>query len=123
MNICLASLLTAAAFTLVFAPRTAQADAVVVTLDIAPVWPAHPVGLCLLTGGGKQFAAFYDAERRMTVAEWSLKSRKWTLHVLPETLGWDSHNYVTMAANRDGYLHLSGNMHGHPLKYFRTAKP
>jgi hypothetical protein len=123
MNICLASLLTAAAFTLVFPSRTAQAAAVVETLDVAPVWSAHPVGFCLLTGGGKQFVAFYDAERRMTVAERSLKSRKWTLHVLPETLGWDSHNYVTMAADRDGYLHLSGNMHGHPLKYFRTEKP
>lgn len=123
MNICLASFLTAVAVTLVFPLGTAEAAVVVETLDVAPVWSAHPVGFCLLTGGGKQFVAFYDAERKMTVAERELTSRKWNLHVLPETLGWDSHNYVTMAADRDGFIHLSGNMHGHPLKYFRTTKP
>jgi hypothetical protein len=37
-------------------------------------------------------------------------------------LGWDSHNYVTMAVDSDGQLHVSGNMHGDPLVYFRTIR-
>jgi hypothetical protein len=37
--------------------------------------------------------------------------------------GWDSHNYLTMALDRDGCLHLSGNMHADPLVYYRTSRP
>jgi hypothetical protein len=39
------------------------------------------------------------------------------------TLGWDSHNYVTLAVDADDQIHLSGNMHVAPLVYFRTTKP
>lgn len=96
---------------------------VVMALDIAPVWSGHPVGFCLLTTGGRQYAAFYDAERHMTVVARDLDSPEWESVVLPSTLGWDSHNYVTMAADDDGFLHLSGNMHCRPLVYFRTETP
>jgi hypothetical protein len=92
-------------------------------LDIAPVWAAHPVGFALLTQSPFQFVAFYDDERRLTVAQRRLAERKWSFHQLPVTTGWDSHNYVALAADDDGYLHLSGDMHVVPLKYFRTTKP
>src|SRR5262245_11412001 len=42
----------------------AAREPVVEALDVAPVWAAHPVGFGLLTHGGRQFVAFYDAERR-----------------------------------------------------------
>jgi BNR repeat-containing family member len=92
-------------------------------LDLEPVWSAHPVGFCLLTHAPYQFAAYYDAQRRMSVAQRTLDSTNWTITKLPSTLGWDSHNYVTMALDRDGYLHVSGNMHCVPLVYFRGGKP
>ena len=38
-------------------------------------------------------------------------------------LKWDSHNYIVLAIDKDGYLHLSGNMHVNPLTYFRSTKP
>lgn len=43
--------------------------------------------------------------------------------MLPTRVGWDSHNYIEMAADRDGYLHVSGNMHAVPLIYFRSTQP
>jgi hypothetical protein len=89
-------------------------------LDVAPVWSGHPVGFALLTSGKRQFVAFYDSQRRMTVGARTLDSDHWSLVVLPSTLGWDSHNYVTMAVDAEGYLHVSGNMHCNPLVYFRT---
>jgi hypothetical protein len=92
-------------------------------LDIAPVWSGHPVGFHLLTTGGRQFAAFYDAERRLTVASRPLEASTWTLTALPRRTGWDSHNYVTMAADDGGFLHLCGDMHVVPLVYFRSARP
>ncbi|MFC1716718.1 BNR repeat-containing protein [Candidatus Poribacteria bacterium] len=93
------------------------------SLDIMPVWSGHPVGFTLLTQPPRQYAAFYDAERRMTVAVRTLDATNWQFVRLPETVGWDSHNFVTMTIDDDGYIHLSGNMHCVPLIYFRTARP
>ena len=52
-----------------------------------------------------------------------LNGRKWEFTKLPVTTGWDSHNYITMTVDDGGFLHLSGDMHCVPLKYFRTTKP
>jgi hypothetical protein len=92
-------------------------------MDIAPVWSGHPVGFALLTHGDQQYIAYYAADRRLTVIQRTLGQKEWHTTILPTTLGWDSHNYVTMALDRDGYLHLSGNMHAIPLIYFRSTKP
>ena len=99
------------------APKAAE------VLDVARVWAGHPVGFCLLTAGGRQFAAYYDAERRLTVAARRVGEPAWQVRVLPSRVVWDSHNYVTMAVDGDGHLHLSGNMHCVPLVYFRTTRP
>lgn len=93
------------------------------TLDIAPVWSGHPVGFDLVTHGDHQFVAFYDAQRRMTVAWRTVDSRQWSFHVLPSSVGWDSHNYLRLAVDDHQCLHLAGNMHSGPLVYFRTSRP
>ena len=92
-------------------------------LNIEPVWSGHPVGFCLLTHAPHQFVAYYDAQRQMSVAQRTLTSTNWTITKLPSALVWDSHNYVTMALDRDGHLHVSGNMHRVPLVYFHSEKP
>lgn len=91
--------------------------------DIAPVWSGHSVGFALLTHGKQQLVAFYDADRRMTIGARRLDESRWHLVRLPSMLGWDSHNYVTMAVDSAGQIHVSGNMHCHPLVYFRTERP
>lgn len=93
------------------------------SLEIAEVPSGFPVGFRLLTAGGRQYAAYYDKHRRMTVAARRLSSDEWTYQILPSKVGWDSHNYVTMAVDANGHLHVSGNMHGVPLVYFRTTTP
>jgi len=101
----------------------AAAPTVVETVDVSDVWSGQPVFFSLITHGDQQFAAFYDATERMTVGVRSLSSSTWKLAVLPTTLGWDSHNYVTMAIDSGGFIHVSGNMHDVPLIYFRTTRP
>lgn len=91
--------------------------------EVAPVWAGHPVRFALLTRGDRQFVAFYDAQRQMTVADRSLGSRDWQFTRLPSAVGWDSHNSITMATDDEGYLHLAGNMHCVPLIYFRGKRP
>ena len=112
------------AATAAFAEQTARrAPNIEMSLDVSPVWAGHPVGFFLLTKGNRQYVVFYDQERRMTLAARNLDSKKWHYHRLDSTLGWDSHNYITMVVDADGYIHLSGNMHVDPLVYFRTTRP
>lgn len=101
----------------------ARASEVIESIDIAPVWSAHPVNFCLLTHAPHQFVAFYDDKRQLTVAQRKLEEKTWDFTKLPITTVWDSHNYLTMTMDDDGYLHLSGDMHCVPLNYFRSEKP
>ena len=118
---------------------TATEDRQVVSKsEIDKVWSGHPVDFCLRTVNDRQFVAYYDADRRMTVAERWIGSDDWRrVHILSANadapgyratvtstrLGWDSHNSVTLAVDYDGYLHLSGNMHVNALTYFRSQRP
>jgi hypothetical protein len=91
------------------------------TVDIEDVWSGHPVNFALVTHQDRQFAAYYDANRNMTVASRALGSTTWTFKRLPSVLGWDSHNHVAMALDTENQIHVSGNMHNVPLVYFRSA--
>ena len=101
---------------------------------IDKVWAGHPVGFSLLTEGNRQYIAYYNAERKMVVGQRKLSDKKFALYIIPPTtretaggtstvLGWDSHNSVTLGIDKEGYIHLSGNMHVHPLTYFKSTKP
>jgi hypothetical protein len=98
------------------------------------VWSGHPVGFALLAERGYQFVAYYDAERRLTVAGRKVGDATWTRVQPPgvavprqtrtsNVTNWDSHNYLRLALDREGCLHLSGNMHVNPLVYYRTREP
>lgn len=102
--------------------------------SVGVAWAGHPVTFALLTERDHQFVAYYDAERHIAVAGRRLGTDAWTV-VRPEgaphprakrlttVTEWDSHNYLALALDRAGHLHLSGNMHNDPLVYFRSAKP
>jgi len=92
-------------------------------IPVERIWPGTQVGYSLLTHENHQFIAYYDENRQMTVAQRLLDSKDWTFKKLDSFIGWDSHNYITMALDKEGYLHVSGNMHGVPLIYFRTSLP
>jgi len=96
---------------------------IVETLDIDTVPSWFPVGFCLLTHGGQQYVAYYNERHQMIVARRGLDGREWQKVELATKVGWDSHNYITMAVDSAGHIHLSGNMHCVPLIYFRTQEP
>ena len=92
-------------------------------MEVASVLAHFPVDFSLVTYGDMQFVGYYDPEHNMTVASRKLNDIKWNYQILPSKIKWDSHNSITMAVDKDGYLHLSGNMHCQPLIYFRSGKP
>lgn len=96
---------------------------IVDAIFIDSVWVANKVSFDLYTIGDKQFVAYYDKSRMMTVASRKLGSDNWQRKTLSSKLHWDSHNYVTMGFDEEGHNHISGNMHVNPLVYFRSEKP
>lgn len=103
-------------------------------IPIDKVWAGHPARFSLMTKGERQYIAYYNAERHIMVGQRKLAQDKFELFEIPtherqsrqETstiLGWDSHNYLALGVDKDGYIHLSGNMHVNGLTYFRSTKP
>ncbi|QHI68278.1 BNR repeat-containing protein [Tichowtungia aerotolerans] len=104
-------------------PEQPSEQKVLEKVPVEQVWPATPVAFASEVAGDQQFICFYDADRVMTAAQRKLGSDQWIFQKLPSTLGWDSHNYIAMTLDDDGYIHVSGNMHVVPLVYFRSTKP
>jgi hypothetical protein len=92
-------------------------------IPVDTVWSGHSVGFAITTVAPWQYAAYYDKDRRMIIAQRRLAETNWKRQVLPSTLVWDSHNYVTLIVDPRGFLHVSGNMHVSPLVYFRSTRP
>ncbi len=114
--------------------ETSNSETILKTIRIDRVWAGHPVGFCLFTHGNRQYIAYYNANRNTVVGQRNLADSEFELHQLPATsresakgtstvLGWDSHNYLTLGIDKEGYIHLSGNVHAHPLTYFRSSQP
>jgi hypothetical protein len=85
------------------------------------VWSGHSVRFALVVNENSILVAYYDSNRQMTVASRPRGAAHWTYHKLPSWVGWDSHNYIAMAEDSVGHIHVLGNMHGDPLLYFRTG--
>lgn len=100
-----------------------QQPAIVEEIVVDSVWAANSVGFDLSTVGDKQFIAYFNKNRMMTVASRTIGSDVWEKKILNNQLMWDSHNRIKLGIDEQGYIHVSGNMHVHPLAYFRSTKP
>ena len=88
---------------------------------IDQVWSGHSVNFAIEVTRKQIVVAYYDAQRRLTVASRDRLGGAWKYRKLESVTGWDSHNYLAMAVDHVGQLHLIGNMHNDPLNYFRTT--
>ena len=91
-------------------------------VPVAKGLASHPVngGRCLISDGEYQYIAFYDGDHQMTVGKRKLSETQWDFAKLPERVGWDTHNRIVLFQDRKEYLHITGNMHCAPLRYYRT---
>lgn len=74
--------------------------------------------------GDTQYCCFYNPEGYVTVARRKLGSDVW--EVRPTQYKGnvaDAHNVISMAVDGEGYLHMSFDHHGHPLRYCRSIAP
>jgi len=114
--------------------ETNKEETIVETIKIDSVWAGHPVGFCLYTQGVRQYIAYYNSNRNIVVGQRSLDEDNFQLYILPPTkretsggtstvVDWDSHNFLTIGIDKEGFIHLSGNVHVNPLTYFRCTVP
>ncbi len=128
---------------LVYAAQESSAEDMAVTeehpevlkqIDVAPVWSVHRTGTpYLLTRDGRQYVAYYDADRFLTLAQRTLGSENWTFRRFPVQVGWQTggHARLTLALDRDGYVHLNcyrrGLLQAPPRPpaaiYYRSLEP
>lgn len=100
--------------------RAMAAGQTPVVSAIDRVWAGQSSRFALVVTEATIFVAYYDANRQLTVASRPRRGSYWIYHKLDSWVGWDSHNYIAMAVDAAGQLHLSGNMHNDPLVYYRT---
>jgi hypothetical protein len=114
--------------------ETGNTETLEEVIEIDLVWAGHPTRFSLLTRGQRQYIAYYNANRNMIVGQRNLDEENFSLYIMPPTsretaggtstvLDWDSHNYVILGVDVEGFIHLSGNMHANPLTYFRSKQP
>jgi hypothetical protein len=105
--------------------QTVHGAEVIRKVPVAEGLASHPVngGRCLISDGTHQYLAFYDGNHQLTVAKRALGDIRWDFVKLPEKVGWDTHNRAVLFRDPSGRIHLTGNMHCAPLRYYRTEKP
>ena len=103
-------------------------------IDIASVWSVHMAGPPeLLTRDGRQYVAYFDHDRFLTLAQRGLASRQWQYHRFPVQMGWQTgaHAKLSLAMDRQGYIHITCYRRGllqeptappRPI-YYRSADP
>lgn len=71
-----------------------------------------------------QFTAFYDAQGRLKLAKRRLGKPFSEIVTTPFTGNYkDAHNCISIMVDGAGYLHVSWDHHGHPLRYARSVAP
>jgi hypothetical protein len=92
-------------------------------IKIDEVWAGHPVRFYVTRVGNDYLIGYFNKERQMCIAKYNAVDGSIQKTTLPEELGWDSHNRISIGRDKGGYIHISGNIHKHPLKYFRSTEP
>jgi len=89
-------------------------------LHIDSVWAGTRVAFPAEQDGSTIYVSYYDADRYLSVAQINLTDDSIRKQRLDDQFaGWDAHNYISMAIDGTGHVHVSGNEHGTPLVYAR----
>ena len=88
------------------------------TEAIDRVWSGHSVRFALITTAKTIYLGYYDASRQLTIASRPKAGGAWVYYKLDTWTDWDSHNYIALAVDGVGRLHVTANMHSSPLTAF-----
>lgn len=78
----------------------------------------------LATWGDIQYVCYYDPDGYLTLGRRAIGSDEWeTRRSDYKGNVKDAHNVISMGIDGDGFIHISFDMHGAPMKYCRTLEP
>ncbi len=78
----------------------------------------------LVTRGSAQFFSYYDDQGYIAVGRRDLRDDSFEIHRIPGDYRiYDAHNCISLGIDPDGYLHISYDHHGDPLRYRRSLEP
>ncbi len=82
-----------------------------------------PVNFALLTHEDEIYVSYYNQDHNMVIAKKEISASNWDKKILDTKIGHDSHNYIAITIDDEGYLHIVGNIHSSPLVYFISEQP
>ncbi|MFT3788368.1 MAG: BNR repeat-containing protein [Tepidisphaeraceae bacterium] len=128
MHLASLSILALTAALVAFAAPAWSAGPVV--LPVAEGWARNSVNVVIFradpitTYKDQQFVAYYDADGHVVIGQRTIGESSWKTTRTDLTGNVkDAHNCISMIADGEGYLHLSWDHHGHPLRYARSKTP
>ena len=78
----------------------------------------------LVSHRGVQFIAYYNPDGYLVLGKRKLKEQEWTLKQSQYKGNVnDAHNSISIMVDGNGYLHVSWDHHGHPLRYAKSIAP
>lgn len=81
-------------------------------------------GSSLTSHGDTQYIGYYDGDGNIVLGKRKLGSDDWTLHTTQyKGKISDAHNVISIGVDGEGFLHVSFDHHGHPLRYARSVSP
>lgn len=99
-------------------------------VPIAKGWAGNSINAVIfrrnsvVTHGDTQYVSFYDADANVVLARRQLGTKTWDVrktrykgNVL------DAHNSISIMVDGNGFLHMSWDHHGNPLRYCRSKMP
>lgn len=81
-------------------------------------------GSSVATHGDTQYISYYDKDGYVVLGKRKIGSPDWTLRRTQYKGNIsDGHNVISIGVDGDGYLHVSFDHHGHPLRYAVSVAP
>lgn len=78
----------------------------------------------LTTFKNNQYIAYYDEDSYLVVGKRKIGDDKWEIKRSQYKGNCkDAHNVISIMADGKGYIHLSFDHHGHPLRYCKSVEP
>ncbi len=99
-------------------------------MRVGDAWAANSVNAAIFrndpitTVGEKQFVSYYDAQGRVVIGMRTIGQRDWSLTTTALHGNFkDAHNMISLIADGEGFLHISWDHHGNPLRYAVSTTP
>lgn len=84
---------------------------------------SFPVEFAQAIVDDNHFISYYDKDKNFCVGYRKLSDTVFQKIILNSKIAWDSHNFIKMIVDNQGYIHISGNMHNVQLNYWRSKRP